>query len=50
MIKLSRGEEQFIFPSILQAAEFLETTDKTLKCYLKQNKKIKGWQIEGKNF
>lgn len=50
VIKLSRGEEQFIFPSILQAAEFLETTDKTLKCHLKQNKKIKGWQIEGKNF
>ena len=50
VIKLSRGGEQFIFPSILQAAEFLETTDKTLKCHLKQNKKIKGWQIEGKNF
>ena len=50
VIKLSQGEEQFIFPSILQAAKFLETTDKTLKCHLKQNKKIKGWQIEGKNF
>lgn len=50
VIKLSRGEEQFIFSSILQAADFLETTGKTLKCHLKQNKKIKGWQIEGKNF
>lgn len=50
VIKLSQGKEQIIFPSILQAAKFLETTDATLKRYLKQNKKIKGWQIEGKNF
>ena len=50
VIKLSQDKEQLIFPSILQAAKFLETTDTTLKRHLKKNKKIKGWQIEGKNF
>lgn len=50
VIKLFKGKDTLIFPSIMKAAKFINISNVTLKKYINTGEKIKGWLIEGKRY